>query len=379
MRPPLISPSRNGSTFDAAPLTSYEAIGARYGHKLAGRLGTHVTVTKKWQDTDLVWPHSDIDLRIVIDEPPADWFSFNKQLAHLQREMVIADPILRRVLEHPPGWVFLRGEVDADLVPAAEVATWSHSFGDRAAVDRWRKEALARPWSAEDERFYRAIISARVGGAYRLEADSAENVVLDAERYGAHCVCWHYLAPMVFATVSLCTRRRMSGKTEALHASAVSAATEFLALAHTGYRDASASPALLRQAHEAIASLPPVPERVRSASTPTWAEVVSAVGALRCRISRYSYYLSPPPLAETGYLIDRETKDLHGAIRTLRAARPMLPAPLRTLTEQFLRLAPPPPTTPQSLRHFLDNAAAELEVVQALFSANLADSAGLAS
>jgi hypothetical protein len=372
----LTGPPHNSSAFDVVRSTGYQAIEARYGRLLASRLGTDVTVVKKWQDVDLVWPHSDIDLRIVVDEPPADWLSFNEQLAQLQREMVTADPVLRRVLEHPPGWVFLRREVSAGLVPAAEVATWSYSFGDRAAVDRWRTDALDRPWSVEDDRFYRALITARADGAYRLEADSADNVLLDADRYGAHCVCWHYLAPLIFTIVGLRAQRRPSGKTEALQASSAADVAAILALAHQGYRDAPAPSVLLRHARRMAAALPAVPELVPAAGQPTWAEVVSAVGTLRCRIARYSYYLSPPPSVETGYLIDRETKDLHGAIRTLRAARPMLPAPLCALTDTFLRLVPPPPTTQRSLRQFLSNTAAEPEAIWQLFSADLTEAAG---
>lgn len=374
MRPPLTSPSPDVAISPAVPQVGYPAVETRYGQLLASHLDTAVVVTKKWQDTDLVWPHSDIDLRIVVDEPPADWIAFNEHLAQLQRELVTADPILRRVLEHPPGWVFLRREVDAGLVPAAEVATWSHSFGDHAAVEQWRKQALARPWSAEDDRFYRGIIAARTGGAYRLEADSADNVVLDADRYGAHCVSWHYLAPVVFATASLVARRRLSGKTEALNADPTEAVAEFLPLARNGYRDAPDPTVLLRRAHRAIAALPALPETQPTADgLPTRAEVASAVGVLRCRIARYSYYLAPPPSAETGYLIDRETKDVHGAIRTLRAACPSLPTPLRALAERFLELMPAPPTTRQSLRRFLDNAAAEPTLLQHLFSADLTD------
>jgi hypothetical protein len=204
--------------------------------------------------------------------------------------------------------------------------------------------------------------------------------VLDADRYSAHCVSWHYLAPVVFAAASLHTRRRLSGKTEALHAYPAEAVAEFLSLARNGYRDAPAPADLLRRAHLAIAALPALPETARAAhGAPTRAEVASAVGVLRCRIARYSYYLTPPPSAETGYLIDRETKDLHGAIRTFRAACPSLPTPLRALAERFLELVPPPPTTRQSLRQFLDNAAAEPNLIQHLFSADLTDTAGLAS
>lgn len=365
------------ASFDRRAL-GYPAVEERYGRLVTARLDTPVVVTKKWQDTDLVWPHSDLDLRIVLDTPPPNWINLNEQLAQIQRELVRGDPVLRRVLEHPPGWVFLRCEVDAGLVPAAEVATWSHSFGDPTAVDQWRVDALLRPWSAEDERFYRGIIAARANGAYRLDADSADNVVLDVERYGAHCVAWHYLAPTVFALTSLHTRRRHSGKTEALHAHPVPAVAEFLSLARDGYRGASTPAKLLAQAHQVLTALTALPERApEHDSTPTRAEVVSAIGLLRCRIARYSYYVTPPPLTTTGYLIDRETKELHGAIRTLRAARTTLPEPLNAFTERFLRLVPPPPTTRQSLRQFLNNAMAEPELIHQLFSADFTQ-AGLA-
>jgi hypothetical protein len=374
MSSPLTTPRRTDPDSLATRDTGYPAVEARYGHLATARLGAAVVVTKKWQDTDLVWPHSDIDLRIILDTSPADWIAFNEQLAQLQRELVTEAPVLRRVLEHPPGWVFLRREVDAGLVPAAEIATWSHTFGDPTAVDAWRAHALSQPWSAADERFYHGIIASRVDGAYRLEADSADNVVLDAEHYGAHCVSWHYLAPVVFASASLRAHRRHAGKSEALLADPDTTVARFLSLARNNYRGAPTPETLLAQAHGAIAALPNLPPPTSSANaTPTRAEVTSAIGVLRCRIARYSYYLAPPPSTATGYLIDRETKDLHGAIRTLTAARATLPGPLGTLVERFLRLLPPPPTTRQSLRRFLDNTAAEPALLEDLFSADLTE------
>lgn len=339
-----------------------------------------MVVTKKWQDNDLVWPHSDVDLRIILEEPPADWVIFNEQLAQVQRELVDADPICRRHLEHPPGWVFLRRELDAGLVPAAEVSTWSHCFGDQRAVERWRREAISRPWSAEDERFYHSILAARADGAYRLEADSAENVVIDADQYGAHCVSWHYLAPIVFAIACLTMRKRLSGKTEAFQVFANTAVTEFLQLANSGYKNAPAPSVLLEGAHRAASALPDLPVAGRlfdGMLTP--AEVTSSIGLLRCRIARCSYYLHPPIMARTGYLIDRETKDLHGATRTLHSACGSLPLELRALAERYLALVPPPPTTQQSLRALLESAASQPRLVQQLFSAGLFDATGLTS
>jgi hypothetical protein len=349
----------------------YIALGSEYGRAVEQRLGMSVVVTKKWQNADLVWPHSDIDLRIVVDQIPGDWLQFNEHLAAVQRELVEVDPVRRRLLEHPPGWVFLRGEVDAGFVPAAELATWSICHGDPDTVARWQEQAVARPWTAEDERFYSGILAGRLDGAYHLEADSADNVLLEPESYAAHCVSWHYLAPVVFATASLLRHYRHVGKTDALRGQESTAVSWFGELAAAGYHSAPATGDLLDRAHRAVDSLRQPARSVDDTSAPSLAEVVSAVGALRCRLARYAYYLDPPVGAATGYLIDRETKDLHGATGILRAGLRKLPTSTRSLAERFLKLVPSPPTTRQSLRRFVDNVTKNTDLVNALFSADL--------
>jgi hypothetical protein len=339
---------------------------------VAGGLDKSVIVTKKWQDVDLVWPHSDVDLRIILDGPPSDWIQFNGTLAQIQRELVTGAPVLRRILEHPPGWIFLRRELEAGLVPAAEVATWSHCFGDADAVQRWLAAARSRPWSEEDERFYAAIIGARIGGRYRLETDAADNVVCEAERYEAHCISWHYVAPVVFAAASLGCRCRLAGKFAALRVHRFTDIADLLSMARRGYRDAPNRLLLMARADRAVdAVLRPLRYAGSHTGEPSWAEIVSAVGTMRCRISRYLYYLSPPTRVATGYLIERETKDLHGAARILAAALPRTAEPLRSQIQRFLELVPPPPTTGRSMRKLLDAILSEPGLTQDFFSTDL--------
>jgi hypothetical protein len=350
----------------------YAELGAAYQRVLAERHAAPVVLAKKWQPADLVWPHSDIDLRVVVTDPPADWLSFNDTMATVHRELVAADATHRRLLEHPTGWVYLQAEVDQQLVPPAELVTWSACHpGDQAALAAWTEHAELTPWSAADERFYHGILASRVDGAYRLELDSADNVVLDRAAYPAHCVVWHYLAPVVFAAASLRSRHRYRGKTDALHAYDEPEVRRFLTLARDGYRQAPTPEVLLDRIHQITATLSLPARRPVAGSPPTRAEVVSAIGVLRCRAARYAYYLDPPAGAVTGYLIDRETKDFHGAVRILHTGLDILPAAVQVLAQRFLALVPPPPTTRDSLQRFLDDLARHAGLVNDFFSSDL--------
>lgn len=368
-----LSHAARPTSADTSGRDRYADLGAAYRRLLAERLDAPVVLTKKWQPADLVWPHSDIDLRVIVSSPPADWLSFNDTMTAVHRELVNADPIHRRVLEHPTGWVYLQAEVDQQLVPPAELVTWNSCHpDDEDALAAWTRNAEQTPWSEADERFYRGILTSRLNGAYRLELDSGDNVVLDRATYPAHCVAWHYLAPVVFAAASLRARHRYHGKTDALGVSDVPEVRRFLTMARSAYQEAPAAEVLLDHTDRVIATLSLPANVPKPGSSVTPAEVVSAIGVLRCRAARYRYYLDPPPGAVTGYLIDRETKDFHGAVRTLQTGLDMLPPAVQVLAQRFLALAPPPPTTRDSLRRFLDDLVRHADLVNDFFSSDLA-------
>ncbi len=346
----------------------YAPIEAEYTAALRAELDDDaVQVTRKWPDEDLLWPHSDLDLRLVLDEAPADWIALNVGIAQAHRRVVEVDPVRRRVLEHPPGWVFLRDEVDRGLVPAAELATWSSADGDPASVGVWQAMSAARPWGAEDERFYRAVLDGRTGGRYRLAADSADNVVTDRDRYGVHCVVWHFLAPVLFAHTALTTHRRPPGKTAVLrhHPDPEVHRLVEVAIAKPGTNTAERC---LGTATRLVAALAPVETPNDHDRACTWAELASALGVLRCRTARYVYYLAPAAGASTGYLIDREGKDLYAATAVLAVAAPHLANEPRKMIRRFLDLVPARPTNRAGLAEFVHRLRADPGLVNALFS-----------
>ena len=350
------------------PDTQYRHVQAAYNTALRRAFGAAVTTTRKWQDEDLRWPHSDLDLRVLLGQPPDDWIEFNDALAQAHRALVAATPLRRRVLEHPPGWIYFRDELARSLVPAAELVTWSAtSDADVEAVAGWRSATTARPWSVEDMRFYSAILRSRVNGRYRLAADSAANIVIERDRYGPHCVLWHFLAPVVFACTALSTRTRPPGKTAAMAAHPDLAVRKMLRRSQAGYGDVPDTPALLDCVRRLVDAQIPRTMPTDLTPPPTAAEVVGAIGVLRCRAGRYGYYLDPPAGVSTGYLVDRESKDLHAATDVLAAAIPQLPVAMRSLVRRFLAMVPPPPTTVASLAGFLHRLRGDRGLLRDLF------------
>jgi len=312
----------------AAPVTTglaplYQVLGARYVRELAGQGVDAMMVVHKWEGADLLAPHSDLDLRIVVDRQPGSWWEWNERLAAAHRAAVVADPLNRRLLEHPPGFAFVDGEVGGGHVAAAELATWSLLHGQAATLQRWKSQAQAVPWSSIDERFYRGILKARLGGAYRLEADSTDNVSADLPGYLQHCVAWHYLAPCWFAAASLVTRTRFPGKAAALTQWRPQAVARIMQPFLESSELAEPPRVLLRLADEALhavdTAIPPAPTSPFMTGASRAVNWTTTTGMLRVRVARWMYYLDPPPGAQTGYLISREAKELRTARRTLLA------------------------------------------------------------
>lgn len=345
----------------------YDDLGALYAHELAeGGLGVAM-LTHKWQRTDLLAPHSDLDLRILLDESPADWCEWNRRLAKAHSASVAHDSANRRLLEHPPGFAFTTSEVNRRRVSPPELATWSLVHGHSPTLQRWKSRAQMAPWSRLEERFYRSILDSRLGGRYQLAADSADNVTQDLPGYRRHCVAWHYLAPCWFAAAALATRTRCPGKSAALaqwHPAGLEQYAEtFLnqARATTAGRTARPRSAghLLRSAHVALSALMrhvPAPTNDRTIEDAGGSKAVAwtmTAGMLRVRVARWLYYLDPPPTVATGYLIAREAKELRAAEDVLRSLAADETTTEQKLAARMAALLPAGPTTPAVLRDAL--------------------------
>ncbi|MET8616766.1 hypothetical protein [Streptomyces albidoflavus] len=340
-----------------APL--YPGLGALYERELDAHGVGAAMLTHKWQPADLLAPHSDIDVRILIPEAPTDWEEWNHRLAAAHTAAVGRDISHKRLLEHPPGFAFTMVEADGRFVSAPELATWSLISGSVRDFQRWKSRAQMAPWREVDERFYRGILQARLGGRYQLAADSIDNVVENVAAYRRHCVAWHYLAPCWFAAAALATRTRCPGKTAALtqwRPDGLDGYAE-LFLGHADNRS-DARPRgprhLLRTAHVALEAamrrVPDASSTVGECGIHADTDWVMTAGMLRVRVARWLYYLDPPPGVATEYLIRREAKELRSAAGTLNALAADETTPAQRLAARMARLVPTGPTTAGTLR-----------------------------
>lgn len=349
----------------ASPM--YEDLGALYARELTRHGIQTAMLTHKWQRSDLLAPHSDLDVRVLLDKPPADWLEWNRRLAAAHSAAVSHSPSNRRLLEHPPGFAFTVSEVQRRRVSAPELATWTLIDGHAPTLQRWQSHAQMVPWSRTDERFYRAILDARLDGRYQLTADSTDNVTSDLPGYHRHCIVWHYLAPCWFAAAALATRTRCPGKSAALRQWRPSGleryAERFLHYAHVDQAGAAGrAPAIrdmLRAADRAVnAAMRHIPtpessEELADAEDSRTVAWTMTAAMLRVRVARWLYYLNPPPGVATGYLIAREAKELRAAVEVLGSMATKEVAPEQRLATRMVSLLPTGPTTPAVLRDAL--------------------------
>ncbi|MDT0467626.1 hypothetical protein [Streptomyces gibsoniae] len=361
------------------PTSSYAQLGVVYAEQLAAQGVTASILTHKWQVGDLIAPHSDIDIRVILDQTPDSWWEWNERLAAAHHRAVAMDPAHSRLLEHPPGFAFTADELDRNQVSPAEISTWSLVTGNAATLRRWQSSAQMLPWSRADERFYRGILDARIGGRYQLDKDSTDNVHHDLDGYRRHCVAWHYVAPCWFATAALATRTRCPGKTAALtqwHPGELeSHAERFLRLSATTSDPGLSPTQLLRTAHitvDAVLRRTPPPRPLQEAVDAKSAAWTTAAGMLRVRVARWIYYLNPPPETVTGYLIAREQKELRSARNTLTRLADLTSGDNALLVKAMTELLPPGPTTASTLHDLLVLWGRHRSVVDDFLSANSA-------
>ncbi|MFI1890335.1 hypothetical protein [Streptomyces jumonjinensis] len=363
----------------AATVPSYEQLSSVYEQQLAAHDVGAAMLTHKWQPGDLITPHSDIDVRVVLPESPASWWEWNHRVALAHARAVAQSTSHRRLLEHPPGFAFTTAELDQHRVAPPELATWSLLAGNDRRLQRWRSHAQMAPWSEEDERFYRGILRSRIGGCYQLSKDSADNVHTDITAYRGHCVAWHYVAPCWFAAAALATGTRCPGKSAALmqwhpgkldhHADA------FLRYGTEGLPPDLTAKELLREAHvvvDALLQRVPAPREAEGASDSNGIAWTMTAGMLRVRVARWLYYLDPPAGTATGYLIAREEKEAQAARDTLSRLADVTPGGDGRLAAAMSRLLPTGATTPESLSTTLAEWRREQALVQDFLTARSA-------
>lgn len=320
-----------------APSGDFAAVVASFTRAFKRRgQGTGTLLAHKWERPDLIWPHSDVDLRCRLDRAPDSWLDYNDALAESHLETASAEPAAKRALEHPPGFAYTAAEIDTGLVRPAEAAAWT-PIGNHPAP------SARGSWSLDDDLYYRALLAGRWHGRYRLAADPADNIVGDATAYRSHCLVWHFLAPCAVAAHALTTRTRPTGKRAAVAALNDPAITRLADLTSDDYQSAPGPQAL----HEAIrAALAPLVQRALvqplapARTGDGFRQLAAAIALLRVRPARFRYYLEAPTPIATDYLIVREAKELAAVRTVLRRRRHLLPPRARSAAEAIAAQLP---------------------------------------
>ncbi|MFE4018657.1 hypothetical protein ACFXPZ_14710 [Streptomyces sp. NPDC059101] len=357
--------------------TPYAQLGVVYNDLMAEEGIAASMLTHKWQASDLIAPHSDLDLRVILDQAPESWWEWNEYLAAAHHRAVRLAPSHSRLLEHPPGFAFTADELARSRVAPAEVSTWSLSTGNAITLQRWKSRAQMIAWNRADERFYRGILDARIGARYQLAQDSTDNVHHGLDDYRRHCIAWHYVAPCWFASAALATRTRCPGKSAALnqwHPGELEAHVEGLLRTAAGIDvPRPPVPQMLRAAQITVGTVlchTPPPRELPETSDTDAATWTTTAGMLRVRLARWLYYLNPPPETATGYLIAREEKELHSARNSLTRLSDRVSSGEAILAKAMLSLLPPGPTTTSTLPDLLSLWRRHRSVVEDFLSAH---------
>ncbi|MBO4616099.1 MAG: hypothetical protein J5717_01995 [Lachnospiraceae bacterium] len=173
---------------------SYKKVEDIYWDKVLEQSNQVVLLTKKWSDEDLLYPYSDLDLRIITQDN-IDFFELNEKLykAHCNTVMEVEDG--ERILEHPAGFMYKVSECVGNEVYKIDFVKTSFVNGDEDLFIRAKSsldpKEIDKGWleSFYNKRYKRFTMKYE----YKYK-DQAKNKIF--EKY---CIVWHYYIPCVYA------------------------------------------------------------------------------------------------------------------------------------------------------------------------------------
>ena len=177
----------------------YREIYKEYGKRLKETEPDVIFVSKKWCDNDLIWPFSDLDFRIIVEDKSIDFYEFNMALFHLQKRLIKKDyKTMKRILEHPPGYMFKKSELLYNYLE--DINNWSFCYGDEKIFSEIKNMNTNK--NKFDANYYMRIINKR----YKKFSLDTEYEYEDAKLnkcFQNYCVLWHYYLPCIYALNSL--------------------------------------------------------------------------------------------------------------------------------------------------------------------------------
>lgn len=189
-------------------MNEYININDEYIQSIQSSISNFLFATKKWSYEDYLWPFSDFDYRIVLScNQSVDYFEINENLYRIQLDMQHKSDQLRRILEHPPGYIFYKDEIYKEYLEDFRI--WSYAGGNREEFLAFIQSLDKKPFF--ESAFYQKIINKRYKN-FSLKTEYTDYSESDIYKYNIYCILWHYYFPCMFAIYSLHEKKSRGNK-----------------------------------------------------------------------------------------------------------------------------------------------------------------------
>lgn len=284
----------------------YSKVYKRFGKLLFNQQEELLFISKKWSNCDLVWPFSDLDFRIIVKDKTIDFLKVNTYVYEVQKHLILKDERLKRILEHPPGYIFKYNELKENCFE--DVNNWSFCYGN---YKKYIKIKIKNRHSNLSKQYYLNIINKRYK-KFSLKNDYKNFNPKTNKKYNLYCSLWHYYFPCEYAINSLSNfkpekykinfRLIESGLLKKLYYDIIKDTKNYEEKYELNNVVKEIDLRLEKKLQRCHINLLEKQER--------YDRYFEAVAMLRTRISRYLLYLDTELKYDRDYLINREINEL---------------------------------------------------------------------
>ena len=278
----------------------YRDIVDEYYWELKQNLGDDISLFIKWKTDDFVFPFSDVDMRIILN----DYGSItdtNYILYEIHKKMVAKVPFGARILEHPYGFLYFTNDASKGILVPDDIKRCSFANGNPRYFEELKKAAGAYSMSTS---YISRILDHRFG-KYNTNNEYVFKDYSYQKQYSTYCLLWHYYIPCVYAFECLKAAQVYDTKIN-LEWYNNDYLKQIIIDYQEGFIRDYSNEIVLREISNEIECL----QTTSSYFEKNDYSINEAICMLRIRICRILYYLNPPSDVNTDYLIRRELKEL---------------------------------------------------------------------
>ena len=285
---------------------NYKKIYEKYSENIMRDIDDIIFVSKKWNDADLIWSFSDLDLRIILENNNYNFFKINEEIYKTHKKIVSLAKNNQRILEHPPGYIFFEQELINNRVE--DVNNWSFCYGNKSTFNNL-KNLYSNRTDCKNINYYKKIIAKRYKNfSFKNEFNQYKGEEL--WKYRIYCAIWHYYLPCLYAIYSISDIEVKKKKcAEEL------IKNQYLKEIYHNIKNNSISRIDVDQLLKIIDT--EISNELKQnnidltiGETSEKDNILEAISMLRTRICRYKLYLDSTLEFDRNYLINRELNEL---------------------------------------------------------------------